>query len=173
MCKRWKAISLESWRSVKKLDLSYMWGSTSCLLAGEINTSILRKVLLRCGRFLNEINLSQVRCPLLQSTLTIVGKLCPNLQKVDVTALTVSAAGITSLMNNCHDITKFSLGPTTHSCDRDLQQLFKVNRKLRYFKVVTGKICGLCLLHLPLETMEEIVLERCSCLREYCLSEVN
>ncbi|XP_076670872.1 putative RNA-binding protein EEED8.10 [Andrena cerasifolii] len=162
VCKRWRAVSQESWCSVKRLDL---------LDSGEINTNILHKVLLRCGRFLTEINLSQVRCPLSQSTLTIIGKLCPNLQRLDVTTLTVSAAGINSLTNNCHDITKFSLGSTTSMCDKDLQKLFQMNQKLRYLKVVTGKIRGTCLLHLPLERMEEVVLQKCTCLRAYCLSK--
>ncbi|KZC11051.1 PREDICTED: uncharacterized protein LOC107189129 [Dufourea novaeangliae] len=169
VCKRWRALSQESWKSVKKLDLLCMDSSVLSSLA--INTPILRKILLRCGRFLNEINLSQVESRLSPSTLTIVGKLCPNLQRIDVTALTVSLAGINSLMKNCRNITKLSLGPTTYICDRDLQKLFKLNPKLRYFKVVTGKICGKCLLHLPLETMEEIVLERCSYLQIQCLSQ--
>ncbi|XP_076242820.1 putative RNA-binding protein EEED8.10 [Calliopsis andreniformis] len=171
VCQRWRALSLESWCNVKKLDLLYLWDSSPCLPKTEINTSILRKILSRCGKFLNEIDLSQIRCPLSESTLTIVAKLCPNLQRIDVTALAVTAGGINSLTNNCHDITKFGLGVTTHSCDRDLQKLFEVNQKLRYFKVVAGKISGACLLHLPLETMEELVLERCNYLRECYLSE--
>lgn len=167
-------MSQESWRSVKKLDLSYsMWGSLSASKQGEINTGTLRKVLLRCGPYLNEINLSQIQCPLSRSALTIVGKLCPNLQKVDVTGLTVSASGIDSLTNNCHDITKFSLGSTTHICDMDLQKLFEVNPKLRYFELAFGKICGKCLSYLPLQTMEKLVLKNCISLQEHFLSQVN
>ncbi|XP_076389174.1 putative RNA-binding protein EEED8.10 isoform X2 [Megachile rotundata] len=172
VCKRWRALSQESWRSVKRLDLSYlMWGSLPSIKRREINTGTLRKVLLRCGRFLNEISLSQIPRQLNQSTLTIVGKLCPNLQRIDVTDLTVSASGINSLTNNCHDITRLSLGSTTHICDMDLQKLFEVNPKLRYFKVVYGKICGRCLAYLPSETMEEIVLESCTYLQEHFLSQ--
>ncbi|XP_034187715.1 putative RNA-binding protein EEED8.10 [Osmia lignaria lignaria] len=172
VCKRWRALSQESWRSVKRLDLSCStWGFFPNTKRKEINTGILRKVLLRCGRFLTEINLSQFPCQLNQSTLTIVGKLCPNLQRIDVTDLTVSASGINSLTNNCRDITRFSLGSTTHICDMDLQKLFEVNPKLRYFKVAFGKICGKCLGYLPLDTMEEIVLECCTCLQRHLLSQ--
>ncbi|CAL7948207.1 unnamed protein product [Xylocopa violacea] len=149
VCKRWRALSLESWCRVKKLDLSFsMWGSLpESSKQKEINTGTLRKVLLRCGSYLNEINLSQRPCPLSPTS------------------------GIHSLADNCHDITKFSLGHTAYACDIDLQKLFKANPKLRYFKVAFGKICGRCLFHLPLETMEEIVLEFCDSLQEQFLPQ--
>ncbi|XP_071872648.1 putative RNA-binding protein EEED8.10 [Bombus fervidus] len=169
VCKRWKALSQESWSSVKRLDIS-MW-SLSCLNRKEISTCTIRKVLLRCGSYLNEINLSIISYPLRQSTATIVAKLCPNLQRIDITGIVISASGINSLINNCHDITKFSLGPTTYVCDVDLQKLFKMNPKLRYFKAYSSKISGRCLLYLPLETMEEIVLEHCTCLQEHLLAQ--
>lgn len=149
-----------------------MWG-ISGLNRRKISTCTIRKVLLRCGSYLNEINLSIVPYPLRQSTATIVAKLCPNLQKIDITGIIVSASGINSLINNCHDITKFSLGSTTYICDMDLQKLFKVNPKLRYFKAYSSKISGRCLMYLPLETMEEIVLEYCTCLQEHLLAQVN
>ena len=80
---------------------------------------------------------------------------------MDITGLAVSTCNMSSLINNCHDIiiTKFSLGPTTYVCVIDLQKLFKVNPKLRYFKVSNTLITRRCLLLLPLETIEEIVLE--------------
>lgn len=149
-----------------------MWG-LSGLNRREISICTVRKVLLRCGSYLNEINLSIVPYPLRQSTATIVAKLCPNLQRIDITGVVVSASGINSLIDNCHDITKFSLGSTTYVCDIDLQRLFKVNPKLRYFKAYSSKISGRCLLYLPLKTMEEIVLEYCTCLQEHLLAQVN
>ena len=174
MCKRWRALSQESWCSVKRLDLSYStWGSLPDINRKEISTYILRKVLLRCGSYLNEIDLSLVPCHLGQSTVTIVSKLCPNLQIIDTTNLTVSASGLHSLISNCHDITKFSLGRTIYVCDIDLQKLFKVNPKLRCFKACDTVMSGRCLLHLPLETIEEIVLECCTYLEEQPLLEVK
>ncbi|KAK1137913.1 hypothetical protein K0M31_002407 [Melipona bicolor] len=172
VCKRWKALSQESWYSVKRLDLSYStWGFLSGINRSEISICTIRKVLLRCGSYLNEINLSLVPCYLRQSTVTIVAKLCPNLQIIDITGLTVSASGINSLINNCHDITKFSLGRTTYVCDADLQKLFKVNPKLRYFKAYNSTISGRCLFYLPSKTMEEVVLESCTYLQEDTLSQ--
>ncbi|XP_043527430.1 F-box protein SKIP2-like isoform X2 [Frieseomelitta varia] len=172
VCKRWKALSQESWHSVKRLDLSYsIWGCLSGINRKEISICTIRKVLLRCGSYLNEINLSLVPCHLRQSTVTVVAKLCPNLQIIDITGLTVSTSGINSLITNCHYITKFSLGPTSYVCDADLQKLFYVNPKLRYFRFSGTKMSGRCLFHLPLETMEEIVLESCTYLQEHFLSQ--
>ncbi|XP_053988017.1 uncharacterized protein LOC128890357 [Hylaeus anthracinus] len=171
VCKRWRAISQESWRNVKKLDVSYGAQWCSWTMKPIITTNILRKILLRCGRFLHEIDLNQVAGSLDQSTVTIVAKLCPNLQRINLNGLGVSAAGINSLTNNCHNITKFSLGYTSSICDRDLQKLFQVNPKLRYFEVHYSNICGKCLLHLPLKAIEEIVLRHCCCLQENYLSQ--
>ncbi|XP_076626182.1 putative RNA-binding protein EEED8.10 [Colletes latitarsis] len=170
VCKRWRAVIQESWCKVKKLDISCMRSSASYIERSKLNKNGLRKVLLRCGRFLNEIDLSLAPYSLHESTVTIVGKFCPNLQRINFTSLTVSAAGINSLTNNCHNITKLSLGPTKYICDKDLQKLFKVNKKLRYLNIIASKICGWCLLHLPLETIE-IVLIKCEYLQESYLSQ--
>lgn len=132
---------------------------------------MLRKVLLRCGRFLNEINLSHTSHSLNQSTLTVISKLCPNLQTIDVTALVISASGICSLTSNCHNIVNFSIGRSTRICDTDLKQLFAGNPKLQYLKVVANTMSGECLSHLPVNAIEEVILERCQEIQERYLLE--
>lgn len=170
VCKRWRLISQKSWCNVKKLGVPYVCNSDSSIIRSIVSTNTFRKILLRCGKFLNEIDLSLAPYTLSPSTVTIVGKLCPNLQKINLTSIVVSAAGITSLTTNCHDIVKFSLGPTFYICDQDLQRLFDVNQKLRYLEIFNSKLWGSCLLHLPLE-MKEIVLEECYFLQEIYLSQ--
>nr|XP_031849935.1 F-box/LRR-repeat protein 12-like isoform X4 [Nomia melanderi] len=170
VCKKWKSLSQESWSNVRKLDFS----RTSVLSDVVTDIIILRKILLRCGRFLNEINLSDMKHELSRSTLSITAKLCPNLQRIDVSSLSVSIAGINSLTNHCHNITKLSLGNTdiiNNIRDRDLQKLFEVNSKLRCLKIDTYNVSGSCLLYLPLEAMEEIILLNCRHLQEQYLSQ--
>ncbi|XP_046742693.1 F-box protein SKIP2-like isoform X2 [Diprion similis] len=164
VCKRWHAVSLESWRAVKRLDLSLSaWGYIPGKKDPSIDTPTLRKVLLRCGHFLNHIDLSQISHSLRQSTLTIIGKLCPNLQTIDTTSLNVSSSGIDSLTQNCGDIRKLVLGSCTSSCDNDLIKLFSKNRKLKCLKIVQNSILtGKCLVHLPADGMEEISLSQCN-----------
>ncbi|KAL6265374.1 hypothetical protein P5V15_002173 [Pogonomyrmex californicus] len=167
VCKRWRDLSQDSWHMIKTLDLSpSTWGfSYTCM----IHTALLRKILLKCGRFLTRINLSYPHY-LSQSTLTIVGKLCPNLTSIDVTALTVCASGIRTLTANCKNITKLNLGPSTFCCDHELKYLFKINKNLEYLAISRNSIVGKCLLYLPKQTMHTIILDRCDYLQDGHLS---
>lgn len=153
---------------IKTLDLSpFTWGFTC---TDKMRTALLRKILLKCGRFLTRINLNDSSQCLSQSTLTIIGKLCPNLTNIDVTALTVCASGIRTLANNCRNITKFNLGPSTYSCDNELKCLFKLNQNLEYLAITKNSILGKCLLCLPEQTMNTIILDHCDYLQDTHLS---
>lgn len=161
MCKQWKEVSQESWHNMKKLELqNSTWGFSSDAKLKQIDTVILHKVLSRCGMFLKEIYLTKTFCEGKESALSIIGNLCPNLEIIDVSCLQVSSTGTTALTTNCHNIKKLSLD---RIClfDTDLEKLFKANQKLQCLKLVDNKISGKCLLDLPSETMEEIVIERC------------
>lgn len=175
VCKRWHAISQESWRAVKRLDLSLTtWGYISGKRDPSIDTPTLRKVLIRCGHFLNHIDLSQISHRLRQSTLTIVGKFCPNLQTIDTTSLNISSSSIDALTQNCSDIRKLSLGHCTSSCDNDLIKLFSKNRKLKYLKIAQNSLLtGRCLAHLPADTIEEMSLIQCNAVRSCNFSDVS
>ncbi|OXU27874.1 hypothetical protein TSAR_002554 [Trichomalopsis sarcophagae] len=164
VCRRWLNVSQESWRTFKKLNLTQTTWGFQCETYGlrEIDTPTLRKVLLRCGQFLTHIDFSTFAEKLSSSTLTVVGRNCPNLQGIDVTALCVSPAGIKSLTENCSNIMEFSLGHCSSSCDNDLSNLFSKNKKLRYLKLVHNSITGKCLLSLPVESIETIILEECT-----------
>lgn len=128
----------------------------------EVDTPTLRKVLQRCGSFLTHINFSMFAEKLSSSTLSVVGKYCPNLQYIDITELNVSPAGIKSLINNCTNIIEFNLGHCTSTCDNDLSHLFSKNKKLRNLKIVRNSTTGKCFLNLPAESIESVVLSECT-----------
>lgn len=156
-------MSQEAWRGFRHLDLSQTtWGFTQFAKKKYVDTPTLRKVLLRCGRFLNHVDFSLPSHRLSQSTLTIVGKLCPNLQTIDLTSLNVSSSGILALTANCSNIAKLSLGSCTCSCDNDLLQLFSKNKLLKYLKITSNSLTGKCLLYLPADAIEEIILVECN-----------
>lgn len=156
---------------MKTLDLSSStWGFFE---THTIRTAILRKILLKCGKFLTEINLSDTSNFLRQSTLTIVGKLCPKLTSIDVTALTVCASGIGTLASNCKNITRFSLGPSTYGCDNELKNLFRVNKNLQYLSISKNNIAGKSLSFLPAQTIHTIKLESCENIQDINLSTVS
>ncbi|XP_012524950.1 F-box protein SKIP2 isoform X1 [Monomorium pharaonis] len=168
VCKRWRDLSQDSWHMTKTLDLSpSTWGF---LYTHTIHTALLRKILLKCGRFLTQINLNNPIHCLSQSTLTIIGKLCPNLTNIDVTALTVCASGIRTLANNCRNITKFNLGPSTYCCDNELKCLFKLNQNLEYLAISKNGILGKSLLCLPEKTIHTVILDNCNYLQDNHLS---
>lgn len=171
VCKRWRILSQESWRIVKKLDLlPSTWGFSAI---GRIHTVTLRKVLLKCGRYLTEINLSDSPNCLSQSTLTIIGKLCPNLTRIDVSALTTCASGLHVLANNCTNITKFCLGPSIHSLDNDLKYFFLMHQTLEYFAINNNTFSGKCLSHLPPQTIHTIILNKCPYVQDDHVSTVS
>ncbi|XP_048515255.1 putative RNA-binding protein EEED8.10 [Athalia rosae] len=165
VCKRWYAVSQQSWQAVKRLDLKLStWGFFSEKGVQGVNTSVLRKVLLRCGRFLNHVDLSQSsNCPLRRSTLTNVGKYCPNLQSLDTRSLNISSSGVEKLTLNCGDIRKLIIGASTSSCDNDLLKLFAKNTKLKYLMIAQNFLLnGKCLTWLPAQGIEEIHLVECN-----------
>lgn len=156
---------------IKTLDLSpFTWGSMG---NKTISTAMLRKILLKCGRFLTKINLSYPIHDLTQSTLTVIGQFCPNLESVDVTGLTVNASGIRTLAKSCRNITKFNLGPTSYSCDNELRDLFEINQNLEYLTISKNDILGKCLLWLPAQVIHTIILERCDHIQDNHLSMVS
>ncbi|XP_043464709.1 F-box/LRR-repeat protein 2-like [Leptopilina heterotoma] len=163
VCQRWRAVCQEAWRGFRTLDLSQTtWGFTIKNKKKYVDTPTLRKVLLRCGRFLNHIDFSQPLHRLSQSTLTIVSKFCPNLQSIDLSSLNVSSSGILALTANCSNITKLSLGSCSNSCDNDLLQLFTKNKELKYLKISSNCLTGKCLSYLPKDSIQEIILSECN-----------
>ncbi|XP_043515896.1 F-box/LRR-repeat protein fbxl-1-like [Frieseomelitta varia] len=172
VCKRWKALIKKSWYNIKRLDLRYsMWGSLADTDTREISLTVLRNILFRCGSYLNEVDLSFVPYYLHQDTVMVIGDLCRNLKILNITGVCVSQAGIRSF-NSCRNITKLSVGYVTYPCDIDLKVLFQMNPNLRYFEAYLTSITGRCLLHLPMDTIEEIVLDCCLYLEEIFVLEI-
>ncbi|XP_011707840.1 PREDICTED: putative RNA-binding protein EEED8.10 isoform X2 [Wasmannia auropunctata] len=169
VCKRWRDLSQDSWHMIKTLDISpTTWGFSYTHM---ISTALLRKILLKCGKFLTRLDIDEPLHYLSQSTLTIIGKLCPNLTRINITALTVCASGIRTLANNCKNITKFCLGPSTYSCDNELKCLFKLNQNLECLLITRNNILGKSLLYLPEQSMHTVTLDRCDYLQDNHLAE--
>ncbi|CAD6211825.1 GSCOCG00003851001-RA-CDS [Cotesia congregata] len=166
VCKRWQALSHQSWHAVKSLNLSKnSWGLSPKIRVQVVDTSTLRKVLIRCGKFLTHLDLSQISHLLGSSTLTIVGKLCPNLQSVNITSIPLSQSGINSLMTHCQNITKFMMKTLRGPSERDLSLFFGVNKKLKYLSVEGDEyIVGKSFASLPQEVLEDLHLTRCTAL---------
>ncbi|XP_031776179.1 F-box/LRR-repeat protein 4-like [Apis florea] len=130
VCKRWQKISQKSWHNIKKLDLRNYTWG-----------------------FASNAKLKQINT-------VILNKVLSRCEIIDVSYLQVPSTGITSVINNCHNIKKLSLD-CIYLFDTDLEKLFKVNQQLQFLKLVDIKISGKCLLHLPSNTIKEIIIKRC------------
>lgn len=157
VCKRWRTVSLNSWHSCRRLSVASIFQGCP----SSIDTPSVRKVLLRCGQFLTDISCSGNFFDLSQSTLTIITKLCPNIQKLDINGITVTPAGISSVISTYLNLTEFKLGVCSYCCDSDLKKVFQNNSKLKKFHVTNNQINGSCLVSLP-ETVEELSLCHCN-----------
>lgn len=164
VCKRWKVLSQESWCTMKRLDISHftwdhVWGKP---IIYHISTGVLRKVLMRCGRFLTQIDLTEVPNYLGVGTLSMIAKFCPNLTNIDVSALPICTMGLYTLLKNCKKITKLSLGASTHVLDSDLKSVFKEYKDLNHFTIRSNPdILGKCLSSLPARTMRTLIVNQC------------
>ncbi|XP_034939055.1 putative RNA-binding protein EEED8.10 [Chelonus insularis] len=173
VCKRWQILSQESWRAVKRLDLeTKTWGLASKYSFPLVNTNTLRKVLIRCGQYLTHLNLSKSPHILSSSTITIVGKFCPKLQFIDITALELSPSGINSLMTNCLNIKKFVMKSLSGPCEKALSDFFSLNTNLRHLGIEGDHhITGKCLKYLHENKIEELHFKRCNSLLSTYLND--
>ncbi|TGZ51837.1 putative RNA-binding protein EEED8.10, partial [Temnothorax longispinosus] len=167
--RRWRRVVNNSWHTTETLDLSpSTWGIAH---THTIPMVVLRKILLKCGKFLTRINLNDPNNCLTEDTLNVIGQLCPNLTNIDVTGLTsVAASDIRALAKHCRNITELHLGSVTSKCDSELNRLFALNEKLRHLAITVNCISGKCLSFLPAQTMRTIILDRCYCLGDAHLS---
>lgn len=124
------------------------------------------RVLSRCGPYITDIDLSQTEPSshlshqLGNATLITISKLCKNLRSINIRDFTFTSSGLKALANNCNNIRNLSIeheqNMTTY--DDELSLLFSKNRELRHLEINCNMIQGQCLLHLPLKSLQEMVL---------------
>lgn len=157
---------------MKVLDISHFtWGHP---VMSHISTAVLRKVLIKCGRFLTHIDLSEVPNYLGIGTLTMIAKFCLNLTNIDISALPICSTGLYTLTKNCKKITRLRLGASAHVSDNDLKNVFREYQDLDYFAIHSNNdISGKCLLYLPVQTMRTLIIDQCHNITDDELSTVS
>ena len=95
MCKKWRQLSLESWYTFKRLDLSPVtWGWTDKTKVKSIDNRVFLKLFQRCGYYLKVVDLSMRNYPshrigLFQNlnfqTIELICQSCPNMQALNLT----------------------------------------------------------------------------------------
>ncbi|XP_033216920.1 uncharacterized protein LOC117172800 isoform X2 [Belonocnema kinseyi] len=148
VCRRWRDLSKDSWRTLRRLDVnSSSWGCKSV----EIGTSDLYQVLKRCGRFLTMITFFELNRMMSLRTVFIIGKLCLNLKIAYLGTLEVTPREIFFLLSQCPNLEFLELD-SYHFSDRDFSEIFAKSKKLRYVSFEESKIDGSCFISLPEET---------------------
>ncbi|XP_043478022.1 uncharacterized protein LOC122508626 isoform X2 [Leptopilina heterotoma] len=152
VCRRWRDVSLDSWRTLKRLDVnSISWGCKS----GKIETSDLYQILKRCGRYITTITFFEKHRMMPLRTLFIIGKCCPNLKIAYLGTLEVTPREIDYILSQCPNL-EFLEFDSSHFRDRDFRRLFAMSNQLKYASVEKSKIDGSCFTCLP-ENVETFV----------------
>ncbi|XP_033231231.1 F-box/LRR-repeat protein 4-like isoform X2 [Belonocnema kinseyi] len=184
VCKRWQKLSKESWYTFKRLDLCpSTWGWPDDTEKKFIDNDILHEVLIRCSQYLNDVDLRRNQSKILLYYVSIkdICLKCQRLKSLNLSDLSSSRRGhncpytdseglIDSLLLTCQNLIKFGLEPCYSGYhEKDLGRLFDNMRKIKYLRLGSYHrplyIDGECLLHLPNDTIEEIVLVGCTFLQ--------
>ncbi|OXU20787.1 hypothetical protein TSAR_007287 [Trichomalopsis sarcophagae] len=163
VCKRWLAISLDSWRSFKILNFeSECWGFNNPETLTKLNRRIFKKVLNRCGNFLTSIEFTDSTDRLGPNILNSVASFCPNIQHLDASDLEVSPWSLRVISEKCNKLVYFAVGNCTDDCDYELSLIFESNRELKRLCVYSNfEVTGSCLKKLNGDTIESIIFENC------------
>lgn len=162
MCYRWREISKVSWHGFTKLIYQNdCWGFNEPDLVDKIDIYILAMVLIRCGRFLTEIDFSYSTTEH-SDLLCLVAFFCPNIQSIYVQRTDVSPRSIQLLAEKCHKITSLTLGGCTNSCDTELSVLFENNQRIKKLSInFNDHFSGECLSKLNSECIESLYFDQC------------
>lgn len=128
------------------------------------------KILQRCGRYVTRVRLNSSNGEYNEESLRILPIYCQKLNSLYASSLSSSTA-LKILALRCQNITKIelSLENCFEDSDDDFAFLFSLNRKLKYVDICYGYINGTCLLQLPPESIQSIVLDKCLASADYLI----
>ena len=105
--KLWRDLARQTWRETKNLTMNQkflgMKPRGENHLYPKITKKIITQILMRCGKYLLKIDLSNILVCVLQ----LVSKYCPNIQSV--ICYKVSKYGIEHLSKNCKNVTELCM----------------------------------------------------------------
>ena len=166
--RQFRSASFKSWSKVKSLKNSSFKSENTIR-----STSTFNKVLQRCGRYVKRIKLNSDNNEYNEQSLFMLPIYCQKLRSLHAFSLPSSTA-LRILAFRCQNITSIELSLESHDkeADENFSQLFSLNKKLKHIDICHGAISGACLLHLPPNSIESIVLDKCLSSSRY-LSEAS
>ncbi|KAK0077181.1 hypothetical protein PV325_004318 [Microctonus aethiopoides] len=137
VCKRWQTVNQQVWSDIKELEIPKVINfSRSFSMKIKTKERAVKKLLLRCGRFLNKLKLKNDYVLRRFQIIPIIERHCRNLQCLILPLKYYSNFDMTSLFLNLHKLERLELSG--------------LNRRFR----------DSCLKKLPTNTMKELSLEK-------------
>ncbi|KAK0079977.1 hypothetical protein PV326_008434, partial [Microctonus aethiopoides] len=138
VCKRWQTVNQQAWSDIKELEIPKVidYKGPPCSMTLDTEDRGVKKLLLRCGRFLNKLKFNKIESLGQFKIIPMIGKHCRNLQCLILPLDNDSNFDMTSIFFNLHKL--------------EHVELSGLNRRFR----------DSCLKKLPTNTMKELSLEK-------------
>lgn len=178
VCKRWSFISKCSWMKFRVINFgsftqpdypfaTNIWPSL-CWRRPVLNNHTLKTILIRCGKYLQCIDLKDYRDTLDYRILSVIGQFCPNLEIINLTGILVTNSSLRSLALRCRKLKSviFQRCFQDSIIDRGLSYLLSNCPNLTSLNLSENeRITGNCFYDLPIK-LKYLVLSTCYELRD-------
>ena len=186
VCLRWNRVAKQSWSTTKNFSLyNGTWGFRDPRREQLVDSSVIRKILKRCGPYLVSICMSYVRYkgkaapffrdPDSATILEYIAKTCPNLLTINIHRIKTSLESYRFFALNCRNLQSVGLvGPMGDK--KSLIQLFKSNPYLVSLSIEDNPYFSLkCMKYLNTITLRWLKIYHCPAFKVnlHCLKTNN
>lgn len=142
---RWQQLALQLWRSQRNLSLVDVFSRCPEMGGGCLTTCILESLLLRCDGCVRTLNLSYVSRFLGYETGAVISVLCPNLEHLDISGVTLNNTAVQVLGEGCPKLKAAILGKCTEVDDAGIGKLLGLCKNLELLNLVAmHRLTGEC-----------------------------
>ncbi|XP_045193888.2 dynein regulatory complex subunit 6-like [Mercenaria mercenaria] len=159
VCWRWKHLVQRTWASEKHLHFQNIFRQFQGLTDEKLNS-----VLLRCGQYLESLDLSASPRLLTDFTMDIIGKYCPEIKELDLSAITVTDVSLRNLVSRCTNLHKVKLKRCLHVSDKGVNTILTSGQPLSHLDLTdVSQLTGKCFktLQCDLDSLKNLVLINC------------
>ncbi|XP_060585756.1 uncharacterized protein LOC132741569 [Ruditapes philippinarum] len=159
VCWRWKRLVQRTWVSQKQLHFKNIFKQFQCL-----TDKMLVSLLLRCGQYLESLDLSASPRLLSDFSMDIIGKYCPHIKEVNISAVKVTDVSLRNLVSRCTNLHKVKLSRCLHVTDTGIHTLLTSGQPLAHLDLTdVSHLKGKCFktLQSDLDSLKHLVLTNC------------
>uniref|UniRef100_A0A6M2DJL8 Putative rna-binding protein n=1 Tax=Xenopsylla cheopis TaxID=163159 RepID=A0A6M2DJL8_XENCH len=162
VCVRWHDIIGEMWQRIHHLSTDDL---VSQYKSKKLTTDALRRVLVRCGKYLTSLTISPDKHSFNSRIHQVISKSCPHLQTLHLSGISSNSTGVLALSRGCKELRTLLFKHIPGVQDHVLGTLFRQNSNLKYIHIEGGSaITGKCLRLLPSD-LQALYLINCNSLQ--------